>query len=99
MRAKKVDTTHGAIRDALRKAGIRVFDCSATGRGFPDLACSYRGFVAFVEAKSGKHGLNEMQRDFIRDWEGPVIVTNDPEEAVAKFFHGYSAGLINWMGR
>lgn len=81
LRAKKVDTTHGAIRDHLRAIGWSVFDTSAVGRGFPDLVCARRGFTALVEAKTPGRGLNSGQQLFSRGWDGVTIKATSPQEA------------------
>ena len=86
MRAKKVDTTHGSIRDHLRNAGWSVFDTSAVGQGFPDLMASRLGFTAAIECKSGPqfraaHKLNEAQREFLRGWQGVYIVSTSGADA------------------
>ena len=96
-RAAKVDTTHGEIKNALRAAGVVVFDTSSCARGYPDLHCAYRGgFTALVECKTGKRGLRESQRDFKRDWPGVVIVASSGEEAVREFF---AARALHETGR
>ena len=86
MRAKKVDTTHGEIRDHLRNAGWSVFDTSAVGQGFPDLMASRLGFTAGIECKSGpqtraEFKLNEAQREFLRGWQGVYIVSTSGADA------------------
>lgn len=94
MRAKKVDGTHNAIVTALRNAGVRVFDSSALGRGFPDLVCSYGGFTALVEAKSERGRIRDTQKSFKRDWLGIVIVAKTGEEAVSEFFKAWGSDLL-----
>lgn len=86
MRAKKVDTTHGAIRDHLRAIGWRVYDTASVGSGFPDLVVSRLGFTALVECKSGSEAgaeseLNEAQRRFRDGWQGSYVVAATPEQA------------------
>lgn len=93
-RAAKVDTTHGEIRNALRKAGVSLFDSSSLGRGFPDLVCSYRGYTSLVECKTTTRDLNEPQRKFRDGWEGTVIVARSGPEAVEKFFQEYAVSLL-----
>lgn len=91
--AAKVDTTQRSIVRALREAGIHV-SLTPVGRGFPDAVLSYRGFVCLGEFKSGCRGLNELQRKFRDEFQGAVIVTNNPEEAVSKFFLEYACGVL-----
>ena len=93
-RAAKVDTTHGEIRDALRKASVVVHDSSMVGRGFPDFVCSYRGYTALIECKTDCRDLNEPQRKFRDKWEGTMIVARSGEEAVQKFFQEYEASIL-----
>lgn len=94
-RAAKVDQTHGEIRDALRKAGCRVFSLGVVGGGVPDLCVGYGGYVALVECKTGKHGLRDSQREFIANWPGKVIVTSSPDEAVKQFFEAFAVSVLN----
>lgn len=100
-RAAKVDDSHGEIRNALRAAGITVFDTSTCGRGYPDLHCAYTGgFSALVECKTGKRKLRDSQRDFARMWPCPVIVARTGEEAVSEFWRlwkAYGMGAL-WRG-
>lgn len=93
-RASKVDQTHAEIGRSLREAGVVVHDCSMVGRGFPDFACSYRGYTALVECKTDFRDLNEPQRKFRDRWEGTMIVARSGEEAVAKFFQEYAASVL-----
>lgn len=86
MRAKKVDRTHGAIRDHLRAIGYSVWDSSAVGGGFPDLVVARCGFTALVECKSGSEAgaemeLNEAQRRFRDAWQGSFVVAATPQQA------------------
>ena len=83
--AAKVDTTQRSIVRALREAGISVF-ILREGRGIPDLLCSYRRHVCFIECKTGSGKLTKQQQDFQREFQGHVIVTNDPADAVDKFW-------------
>ena len=94
MRAKKVDGNHSEVVTALRDAGIRVFDTSGVGRGYPDLHCSFRGYSALVEVKSRTGELNPGQHKFCSEWEGPVIMARSGKEAVEKFFQGYAVGVL-----
>lgn len=93
-RAAKVDDTHGEIRNALRAAGVVLHDCSMVGRGFPDFVCSYRGYTALLECKTGFRDLNEPQRKFRDKWEGTMIVARTGPEAVEKFFQEYAVSLL-----
>lgn len=95
MRAKKVDLTHGEIKNALTKAGVVLHDTSMVGGGFPDFACSYRGYCALVEAKTGSRAINERQSKFHDNWQGAVIVARSGEEAVSKFFGAWKQDRLS----
>lgn len=86
MRAKKVDTSHGAIRDHLRSIGWSVFSTATLGGDIPDLCVSRCGYTALVECKSGTEAqaevrLTEGQREFRNEWQGAVVVAATPEQA------------------
>ena len=83
--AAKVDLTQRSIVRALREAGVHV-SLTPVGGGFPDAVLSYRGFVCCAEFKTGRGKLNELQRKFRDEFQGTIIVTNDPEEAVRQFW-------------
>jgi len=71
--ARKVDSNHAEIRDAMRAYGAYVFDASATGRGFVDLVVGYAGHTALVEIKSPKGKFTEAQLNFIENWKGGIL--------------------------
>ena len=81
MKAKRVDSNHGAIRDHLRAVGWSVFDSHDLGRDFADLVVARRGFTALVECKSGRKKLRPGQESFARCWPGVYVKANSPEEA------------------
>jgi Holliday junction resolvase len=90
--ARKVDSNHGAIRAALRKAGFFVLDTHGQGDGAPDLIAVMHGKAVAVECKTPtrKDGgikpsaVSPQQRAF-RDTSGlPYIVATDPHVAVLK---------------
>ena len=86
MRAKRVDSNHGQIRDYLRSTGWSVFDSSAVGRGFPDFVVARRGFTALVECKDGAkppsaRRLTDAQERFWKEWPGVRILATSPEDA------------------
>ena len=51
--ARRIDTTHRSVIDALRHAGWYVLDLSQLGRGAPDAICARAGQVRLVEIKDG----------------------------------------------
>ena len=95
MRAKKVDSTQPQIVAALRNSGASVFSTASVGSGFPDLVASYRNWTCLIECKTGRGGLNSLQREFHDNWGGLILVCRTPEEAVSEFWKAWSAGLIN----
>lgn len=81
MRAKKVDTTHGEIRDHLRAVGWSVRSTAVIGGDFPDLAVARAGFTALVECKSCGRFLTTGQTEFKRFWPGVVVTARSGTEA------------------
>jgi hypothetical protein len=51
--ARKTDTNHAQIVQALRAMGVGVYDTSMLGKGFPDLVTAHRGVIRLVEVKDG----------------------------------------------
>lgn len=84
MRGKKVDTTHGTIRDHLRADGWTVRSTAVVGDDFPDLAVARNGFTALVECKSPGKRLTDGQTEFKRKWAGVVVCARDGAEAAAE---------------
>lgn len=88
--ARRVDTTHAPIRDALERIGATVLDLSRLGHDAPDLAIGYGGRTLLVEAKSDRKvhrkrgdGRSPGQVLFAELWRGDRIITvTDPLEAV-----------------
>jgi hypothetical protein len=75
---------------ALRDSGMKVFDCSAVGQGFPDLCASFRGGNYLLETKSHKNvshrvaqPLTVAQIAFHNTWAGDIGIVETPEQAVA----------------
>lgn len=81
MRAKRVDTTHGAIRDYLRARGWAVRSTAVVGDDFPDLVVARRGMTALIECKSPGERMSPGQTEFIRGWPGVAVVARSGEEA------------------
>jgi hypothetical protein len=91
--ARRVDTTHADIRDALRDIGAVVHDTSALGDDFPDLVVGWRGRTLLVECKTPtrKDGgvkpsaISVGQRTARVLWQGDAwIVATSPEQAIAE---------------
>ena len=83
MRAKKVDSNHGEVRDHLRKVGYVVRSTAMIGDGFPDLIVAHAGgFTALVEVKRGTGAkLRTAQAQFAKTWPGVCIKASSAEDA------------------
>lgn len=91
MRATRRDSSHAAIRTALRSAGALVVDLGGAGvTGLPDLMILYPrrgGHIYLMECKAplgpkgGSSGrrLRKGQAAFAAQW--PVLVAHGPAEA------------------
>ncbi len=82
-----MDVNQAAIVAALRAAGVAVFDCSALGGGFPDLACYSRvggGRLALLEVKRpgprSAQALTPAETRFAAVF--PVAIVTTPAEAL-----------------
>lgn len=85
-RAAKVDSNHGDVVSALRRAGATVQSLATVGHGCPDLIVFYRGLY-LVEVKDGSRPPSERkltgdQEEWIKRWGGPVYVVTSPAEAL-----------------
>lgn len=84
---KKVDSTHAAIREALRDAGTVVWDTSGSahtkgGRGGPDLVCyaPRTGWLAlWVKKPGGKHTESEQRLEALGV---PLVFVESVEDAL-----------------
>lgn len=90
--ARRVDTSHAPIREALRKAGLHVVDTSRVGGGFPDLLIAARGRTLLLEIKSPRNRagtvtpsrIGATQTAFARCWPGDaILMATSPDRAVA----------------
>lgn len=61
---------------------ISSFDVHVVGNGFPDLVVAVGGRNFLVEVKTGSGNLTEKEENFIKSWNGIVIVAN----SVRSFF-------------
>ena len=86
--ARKTDNAHAVIRDGLRKAGYRVWDCSQYGNGFPDLLAQARGEFFLFEIKSKYGKLKPKEQDFYDLFgSGRVYIVRTLEDAI-KYLEG-----------
>jgi hypothetical protein len=86
MRIARIDDNQKQIVRFLRDKGVSVSITSATGKGFPDLVCGYKGKNILLELKDGAKPLSAQsltpeQRIWHYDWKGQVAVVNSPEAA------------------
>ena len=84
----RVDGNHGAVVEALRKAGIAVKSLASVGGGMPDLLCGLRNTNVLLEVKDGnkppsERELTAAEAQFFAEWPGPVFLVKSPEEAVS----------------
>jgi hypothetical protein len=79
--ARRVDTTHKAVMETLRKTGWQVLDTSRL-RGFVDLVVWHPGRQALrlIEVKDRRGALTDAQRKLV-DAGWPVTVLRSPEDA------------------
>lgn len=80
MRAAKIDSTHKAIVEALRKAGAGVQSLAPVGKGCPDLLVSYRQRWHVIECKTLKGKLRQSQRDWMHEHGVNVVVLRSIED-------------------
>ena len=83
-KARRTDTNHAEIRDALRGLGYRVVDTSRMGTGFPDLiAIMPDGRVVMIEIKRPGGGFTSDEVEFIVSLANPAYrVAYDVDAAV-----------------
>ena len=83
MTAKKRDSTHQSIKDALKACNLRVIDCSQFGDGFPDLVCVREdGRVLLVECKSDGGRMTGAEILFVMQLVNPAYrIFYDAEQA------------------
>lgn len=86
MKIARVDDNQKQIVRFLRDKGVTVAITSATGRGFPDLVCGYKGKNILLELKDGNKPLSQQiltpeQRLWHHSWNGQIAVVNSPEAA------------------
>ncbi len=83
-RFAKIDATQKAIRDFLRKAGMKIRSLSGVGDGIPDLLASYRGVNHLIEIKNGEIGwkLTPAQKEFHATWQAPIVILDSVDAAI-----------------
>lgn len=87
------DYNHDEIVAALEKLGVRCYDMSHMGGGFPDLLCNVHRETHLVEVKNpdtryGRAGLNDLQIEFADNWNGAPIYIISTLGEVEAFANG-----------
>lgn len=87
MRARRVDSNHKDIIQALRALGCSVADTSRLGQGFPDAVVSRHGITALVEIKDGSkppsaRKLTPAEEQFRANWQGVYRVVESVPDAI-----------------
>jgi hypothetical protein len=89
--ARRVDTNHAQVIDALRRCGWMVWDSSRYGHGFFDAIAIRRGRVVFIEIKDGSKPPSarkltadeiDVHRDFLTHG-ATVVVVSSVDQAIA----------------
>ena len=65
----KPDKNQAGIVAALRKAGVSVMITAPLADGQPDLVCSWRGHVTFMELKQPGKKLRPRQAAWVAAWD------------------------------
>lgn len=83
MRHGRRDSTHAAIRKALRDFGVSVRDTADLGDDFPDFVCGRAGVTYLLEAKAPDGDERDGQTKARTEWRGgPWIVVRSVDEAL-----------------
>lgn len=80
MRRANVDKNQKSIVSHFRKFGASVTHLHSVGAGCPDILVGYNGVNYFVEIKSEKGKLNELQVKFFQEWNGQICVIRTNKE-------------------
>jgi Holliday junction resolvase len=72
--AKRTDSNHAAIRQALRDAGWDVEDLSHVGHGVPDLVAEKDERLIWVEIKDGKKSPSARRLTDKEHWFHELLV-------------------------
>lgn len=79
---KKTDNNQKQIVKFLRNIGATVFDCSAIGRGFPDIVVGIFGKNYLFEIKNPEYywQLTPGERQFHDSWKGSAFIVETIED-------------------
>ena len=100
---QKKDANHNEIVDELQRLGAHVIDTSALGGGFPDLLVWVCELWHLVEIKNpstayGRRGLNLLQQDFAKDWQGGPVILLYTKNDCKKLTSNRTTELISYGG-
>jgi len=89
----KKDANHVAIVRAFEKLGCHVIDLSALGCGVPDLLIWCRHEWHLLDVKNlttgyGRRGLNNRQKKWALEWQGPPVYLVHSIDEAADFVAG-----------
>ena len=81
--AKRTDANQQPIMNTFRQLGYKGLDCSAMGKGTPDLLISKTGENIFVEVKTEAGNLTPDQIKFIATWNSAVYICRDADDCIS----------------
>lgn len=80
------DQNHSQIVKDLRLLGYQVHEMKSVGGGFPDILVARNGHMCLVEIKTDDGKLNDKQKKWHNEWQGPkVAVVRSTEQAIIAF--------------
>lgn len=80
---RRKDKNHNDIKEALERAGYKVYDTYRTGFGFPDmLALNKNNVPILIEAKLPGETLSEQEEKFWINYPGLKFVAFDAQQAI-----------------
>jgi len=84
MPVHRADENQKEIVEGLRAIGISVLILSQVGGGCPDLLVVDReGNNILLEVKTEKGKLRESQKKFMKEWEGPIYLVRNLDDAMS----------------
>lgn len=86
MFSSRQDANHSAIVKDLRLLGYQVHEMKSVGGGFPDILVARHGKMCLMEIKTDDGELNEKQKKWHDEWQGPPIsIVRTTEQAIIAF--------------
>lgn len=80
--AARSDRNQAEIVDALRAAGAVVTVLSRVGQGVADLAVGKHGRFLWMEVKTEKGELTDVERAFMEKWRGHYVIVRSVDDAL-----------------